>query len=190
MNQGEITGLLQQWSAGEAEMLPEIMTMAHDELRKAAAGQLKRESSSATLTPTSLVNEAFIRIARLKGPQFNNRKHFYAMAALLMRHVLVEVARKRSTVKRDGSLVPLDVETIVMGKNSHPLDLLALDEALSRLGQRDVCQLQVVELRFFGGFSVKEVAHLMGRSIRSVENDWTMAKAWLFSQLTQEVAHA
>lgn len=176
--------LLQKWSKGDHAALDKLTPLIYDELKRLARGYMARERSNPTLETGALLNEAFLRLVHWKTARWENRSHFYGLAAQIMRRVLVDHARTRNYQKRGGAArpVPLD-EAIVMSPERSP-DIVALDEALERLAAFDERKSKVVELRFFGGLSVEETAEVLQVSPFTVIRDWNMAKAWLQSELS------
>jgi RNA polymerase sigma factor (TIGR02999 family) len=165
----------------------ELMPLVYDELRRLAAGYLRRERPGQTLQPTALVNEAFVRLSQERGKPFQNRTHFLAIAALSMRQILVQRARARHAEKRGGGAerITLD-ESIARAPQPSDagVDVLALDEALTRLAALDPQQAKIVELRYFGGLTIEEAAEALEISPATVKRQWTIARAWLRSELT------
>ena len=179
-----VTGLLVRWSNGDEAALQQLMPLVYDECRRIAARQMRAERAEHTLSPTALVNELYLRLIDQRRTTWTNRAQFFGLAAQLMRRVLVDHARSRLAEKRDGGrvLVPLEIADDVVAPT--PLgDVLAIDEALSRLGHIDADQQRIVELRFFAGLTVEETATILGRSPRTVKREWQLAKAWLFREL-------
>jgi RNA polymerase sigma factor (TIGR02999 family) len=174
-----ITHLLHEWSAGDERALEELTPLVYEELRKQATRYLRRERQGHTLQTTALIHEAYLRLVDARDVEWQGRAHFFAIAANLMRRILVDHARRRDAHKRGGDHVrlPLD-EALAIAEESH-VDLLALDEALDRLAAFDAQQARVVELRFFSGLSVEEAAAALGVSPRTVKSDWALARAWL-----------
>jgi len=185
-----VTALLQAWRAGDNGALAELVPVVHGELRRLALRYMAAERSDHTLQVTALVNEAYIRLVDLKRMQWQDRVHFFAMSARLMRRILVDHARTRGFEKRGGAAerVPLDDGLLVADHDRR--DLVALDVALSDLAAADERKARVVELRFFGGLSVKETALVLGISVETVGRDWRLAKAWLARELTGGHPHA
>ena len=180
----DVTRLLARWKDGDEAALQQLVPIVHEELRRLARRQMAGEGPGHTLQPTALVNEAYLRLVNLKRMQWQNRAHFFAMAARLMRRILVDDARKRNAAKRGGSMmqVPLDqVENLVQNQAAN---VVAVDEALQKLEAIDVRQSQIVELRFFGGLSIEETANVLKVSPGTVMRDWTFARAWLRNQMT------
>lgn len=183
-SQKNVTGLLIAWSDGSKQALDMLMPIVFDELRRQAAGYLRRERAGHTLQTTALVNEAYLRLVDQKHVRWQNRAHFFGIAAQLMRRILVDHARAKHRAKRGGAdlRVTLD-ETMVVGRDRE-IDLVALDEALDRLAKLDPQQGRVVELRFFGGLNVEETAEVLRISPATVKRDWSVAKAWLYREIS------
>ncbi|MFN7995495.1 MAG: sigma-70 family RNA polymerase sigma factor [Bryobacteraceae bacterium] len=182
---GEVTHLLAELKLGNREALAQLTPLVYKELRRLAGYYLRNERTGHTLQPTALVHEAFLRLAGLDRMNWQNRSHFMAMAAGLMRRVLVDYARQRKAAKR-GIPVAITVE----GRCGDPAqadlaNVLAVDEALTRLCELDPQQCRVVELRYFGGMTVEEAAEALEISPRTVKRDWAMAKAWLHTELAR-----
>ncbi|HEU4509773.1 MAG TPA: sigma-70 family RNA polymerase sigma factor [Pyrinomonadaceae bacterium] len=180
-----VTQLLRQWSDGSGEALERLIPIIYEELRGRAAGYLRRERPGHTLQPTALVHEAYLRLAGAQDVPWQNRTHFFAIAATLMRRILVEHARKKAASKRGGAEIRLTLDENLAGADKG-IDLLAVDQALERLAAIDAQQARVVELRFFSGLSVEESAEALGVSPRTVKRDWSVAKAWLHRELSRE----
>jgi RNA polymerase sigma factor (TIGR02999 family) len=183
----DVTSLLVQWSHGDEDALPQLMPLVYAECRRIAARQMRRERDEHTLSPTALVNELYLRLVDQRRTTWKDRAHFFGIAAQLMRRILVDHARARHTGKRGGGrvLVSLDAAADTPAP-SVVADLIAIDEALDRLGSCDPDQQRIVELRFFAGLTVEETAHVLGRSPRTVKREWQLAKAWLFRELYPE----
>jgi RNA polymerase sigma-70 factor (ECF subfamily) len=184
MTHGEdLTQLLMAWSDGDACALDKLIPLVHDELRRLAHRYMSGERTGHTLETTALVNEAYIRLIDSSRVRWQNRAHFFAVSAQLMRRILVDYARSHRSTKRGGGLqpVPLD-ETLALSPDRDP-DLVALDEALVRLASLDERKSRVVELRFFGGLAVEETAEVLGVSADTVMRDWRLAKAWLMREM-------
>lgn len=178
-----VTQLLAHWSQGDEKARDALIPLVYDELRRLAASYLRRERRDHTLQATALVNEAYLRLAADEDLHWENRNHFFGVAAEVMRRVLVDHARKHQAVKRGGELnrVPL-TEALAMSQQ-RPSQLLALDESLARLSALDPQQGRIVELRVFGGLTVEEVGSLLGISEATVKRDWSVAKAWLMREI-------
>lgn len=178
-----ITALLQRARAGdrsaEADLVPEV----YDELRRLARAQIEREASGHTLQVTALVHEAYLRLFGGTVPEVRDRAHFLALAARAMRHVLVDHARQRRAKKRGAGAVREPLDEAVAALEAGRLDLIALHDALEQLGERDPELVQVVELHFFAGFSLREVAGTLGLAERTVHARWSLARAWLRGRL-------
>ena len=180
-----MTQVLGQWSRGDKTALDRLAPLIYPELRRIAGRQLRHERADHTLQPTALVHEVFLHLVDQRRASWNNRAHFFAVAAQVMRRILVDHARSRETLKRGGAVTTVTLEADGADVSVDPVaaEVLAVDEALRRLAAQDPDQARVVELRFFGGLSVEETAHVMDRSARTVKRDWRMAKAWLFREL-------
>jgi len=182
----EVTQLLIAWSQGEQAALEKLMPLVYQELRRVAKRYLGRERAGHTLQTTALVHEAYLRLVDASQVEWQNRAHFFAVSAQLMRRILVDHARSHNYLKRGGEAhhVPLE-EAAVFSAEQAP-DLLALDEALVSLAAIDQRKSRVVELRFFGGLSVAETAEVLKVSPRTVLSDWSLAKAWLLREISGE----
>jgi len=165
-----------------------LMPLVYDELRRIADRYIRRERAGQTLQATALVNEAYVRLANERPREFANRTHFVAIAALSMRQILVEKARRRNAAKRGGAphRITLDDRNLDAASTPMDIDVLALDEALTRLAALDAEQARIVELRYFGGLTVEETADALGSSPATVKRHWAMARAWLKKELGQE----
>lgn len=183
-----ITQLLASYGRGNKESLDQLMPIVYDELRRQAARYLRREQAGHTLQTTALIHEAYVRLVDQRNMQWQNRAHFFGIAAQMMRRILVDHARSKKRVKRGGSEIRVTFDDVNVASKGQDLDVVALDEALERLAQIDEQQSRVVELRFFSGLSVEETAEVMGTSKSTVKRDWSMAKAWLHRELSGEIA--
>jgi RNA polymerase sigma factor (TIGR02999 family) len=181
---GDVTALLQAWTGGDLSARDELMAVVYAELRRRAASRLRRERADHSLQPTALVHEAYLRLIDQRRTVWQNRAHFFAVASELMRRILVDHARGRKMAKRSGRWQRLDLTDADLRSHPRDVDLLDLDAALTRLATFDPRHAQIAELRFFGGLSLEETAHVVGRSVATVERDWQSARAWLFAQLT------
>ncbi|HEX5602536.1 MAG TPA: sigma-70 family RNA polymerase sigma factor [Pyrinomonadaceae bacterium] len=170
----------------EKEALDELMPIVYDELRRQAARYLRRERAGHTLQTTALIHEAYVRLVDQRRVQWQNRAHFFGIAGQMMRRILVDHARTKKRVKRGGSDVKISLADATVLVQEQDLDVVALDEALTRLAEIDEQQSKVVELRFFSGLTVEETAEVMGISPATVKRDWSMAKAWLHRELSGE----
>lgn len=179
-----ITQLLVRWGSGDQTALDKLMPLVHSELRRLAGNYLRRERQEHTLQPTALVNEAYLRLVDQRSAKWQNRAHFYGIAAQLMRRILVDHARAKHAEKRGGSDQQRLSITSAQGLSTAPdLDVLALHEALEELATIDPQQERIVELKFFGGLSIEETAEVLGVGHATVERDWKMARAWLRRKL-------
>lgn len=185
-NSHEITQLLREWSEGDREALDELLPLVYDELHRQAARYRRRERSDHTLQTTALINEAYLKLIDQRDVQWQSRAHFFAIASLAMRRILVNYAKTRNREKRGGAdvKVPLEEAMLAIGNVNHA-EIIALDEALTRLAKLDEQQARVVELRYFSGLSLEEVAEVIAVSRATVARDWNMAKAWLHQELTR-----
>jgi RNA polymerase sigma factor (TIGR02999 family) len=181
--QHEITRILSQASDGDASALHRLMPLLYDELRALADGCVRQERPGHTLQATALVHEAFVKLVDQRNVAWQNRAHFFALAAQAMRRILVDHARGRQRLKRGGDWQKLTLDDSSALSGATQVDLLGLDDALSDLARLHERQAKIVELRFFGGLTVREVAEVIGVSIPTVESDWRMAKAWLKREL-------
>jgi RNA polymerase sigma-70 factor (ECF subfamily) len=182
---GDITELLLAWHSGDENALASLTPLVYDELHRLAGIYMSRERAGHPLQATALVNEAYLRLTNSSRVRWQNRGHFVAVAAQLMRRILVDFARDRRSQKRghDWQQVTLDEGMILGGEPN--VDLIALDEALRRLGALDPRKVQVVEMRFFGGLSLDETAEAIGVSVDTISRDWNAAKAWLRRELSR-----
>jgi RNA polymerase sigma factor (TIGR02999 family) len=179
----DVSGLLRAWSDGDQNALQALTPMVYAELRRLARLYVKRERNGHSLQTTALVNEAYIRLVDYKRMRWQNRAHFFAVSAQLMRRILVDRARRHNLKRGRGvQHVPLDDTAVVSG--DPPTDVVALDDALSALAAVDARKVQVVELRFFGGLTVEETALVLKISPVTVRREWSAAKIWLFKELT------
>jgi len=185
----EVTELLIRWGDGNKAALDELMPLVYNELRKLARSYARGERPDHTLNATALVNEAYIRLAGQRSTQWQNRAHFYGIAAQLMRRVLIDHARRKRSDKRGGGEVPIAFEDS-MGAPRQPSELLALDDALKSFAAIDERGARIVELRQFGGLSIDEVAEVMHISPATVKREWTAAKAWLKREIEGGVPEA
>jgi RNA polymerase sigma-70 factor (ECF subfamily) len=178
-----LTEVLQRWSDGDRDAGAAVLALVYDDLREMARRQLRRERRGHTLQATALVHEAFLRLAQASNVHFQNRVHFASLFAGIMRRVLVDHARERNALKRGGKRVSVTLEEAVLGAKDRPPDLLALDEALTRLAARDAQKAEIVELRFFGGLTLEETAQALKTSSATISRQWRLARAWLFKEL-------
>ena len=179
----EVTALLERWRSGEAGLLPKIVPLVYADLRRLAARSLRGERPDHTLQPTALVHEAYLRLAGSRPPALESRDHFLCMSARLMRQILVDHSRRAGAAKRGGDAARVGLDEVEVAAPS--VDLVALDLALDELEARDSRKAQVIELRFFGGFDVREVARLLDISVPTVVADTRFARAWLLTRIEQ-----
>ena len=175
----DVTSLLKEWGAGQDGALEKLVPLVYRELRSLAASQLQGERPAHTLQPTALVNEVFLRLLDGRKVAWQNRAHFFALAARMMRRILVDHARARLAEKRGGGAVPLLLEASFDPAPMSDRALLALDDALAALKRMDSRQCRIVELRYFAGLTLEETAKLLGVSLATVKREWAMARAWL-----------
>ena len=179
----EISTLLQAWSSGDQVALEQLTPIVYDELRRLARHYLRNERAHITLQTTALVNEAYLKLVDFKRMRFNDRAHFFAVSAQLMRRILVDHSRRRN-LKRGGSVLHISIEDTNALAPERPTDLLMLDNALHALARFDSRKAKVVELRFFGGLSVEETAEVLSVSSITVMRDWNTARAWLYREMS------
>jgi len=181
----EISRLLQAWSDGNCKALDDLLPMVYDELHRQAHRYLRRERQSHTLQTTALIHEAYLNLIQQNRITWQNREHFFAISANLMRRILVNYANARHRKKRGGSAEDLMLdESILIGTETRDFDLTALDEALNRLAKLDKQQAQIVELRYFGGLTIEETADVLDISPATIKRDWKLTKAWLYRELS------
>jgi RNA polymerase sigma-70 factor, ECF subfamily len=181
-----VTGLLKAWGQGDEAALNALIPLVHDELRRIARRCLHGERANLSLQATALVNEAFLRLVDVQHVDWQNRMHFLAMSARLMRRVLVDLARSRRADKRGGGAVRVTFDEAALGGSGPEADVIRLDDALQALAALDDRKSRVVELRFFGGLSVDETAAMLHVSSKTVLRDWEFARAWLQQEMTRE----
>jgi RNA polymerase sigma factor (TIGR02999 family) len=180
----DVTNLLVEWRHGDDAALARLIPIVYGELRRVASARLRHEDAAHTLQTTALVHEAYLRLVGLERMSIQNRTHFFAMAARLMREILVDHARRKNAVKRGSGATMLQLDDLAAGAESAIVDVIAIDEALDELASLDQRLCRVVELRFFAGLSIAEAADALGVSSATVERDWTVAKAWLLQHLS------
>jgi RNA polymerase sigma factor (TIGR02999 family) len=183
-----VSALLAKWHAGDAEALEAVVPLVYNELRRLAHRYLQKERPDHILQSTALVHEAYLRLMKQSGKKFENRAHFFAICAQLMRQILVEYARNRRAAKRDGGQTLTLNDTIALVK-AKSVDLIALDDALETLAKLDLQQSRIVELRFFGGLSIEETSRVLDISEATVKRDWTTAKVWLHHEMSRTASH-
>ena len=181
----DVTQLLLDWNAGDQRALAELMPLVYAELRQIAARQLRHERHDHTLQPTALVHEAWLRLVQTNRLTWQNRAHFLGVAAELMRRVLVDHARRRSAGIRGGGETRLVLDEALNVASSRDVNLLALDDALTSLAALDPRQSKIVELKYFGGLEIEEIAEVVGISPATVKRDWQWARAWLHREISR-----
>lgn len=183
---GKITELLRVWSGGNREVLDDLIPLVYDELHRQAARFLQRERTDHTIQTTALIHEAYLKLIDQRSTNWTSRTQFFAIAATIMRRILIDYARSKNRDKRGGnySILPLEEAETVADKEMS-FDLLALDEALNKLEKIDPRQARIVELRYFGDLTLEETAEALGISRTIVADDWAMARAWLHRELTR-----
>jgi RNA polymerase sigma-70 factor (ECF subfamily) len=182
----EITQLLKAWSGGDLAALDQLTPLCYQELRRLAHRHMRRERMGHTMQTSALVNEAFLRLTDWENVEWQNRAQFFAMAARIMRNVLVDFARARRQAKRGGDVLRVSLATAALIPQNRSADIIALDEALGALATLSERQSRVVELRFFGGLTIEEIAEVLKVSTGTVRRDWSLARAWLYRELSQE----
>ena len=181
----EVTRLLQQLDTGDRSGVDQLFAVVYQQLRNLAGQFFRREPEENTLQPTALVHEAYMKLVDQTRVDWQGRTHFFAVAAQAMRRILVDHARRRGAAKRGGNQHRIALDDNLVIESNRDEDLLALENAATKLTKLDPCQAQMIELRFFGGLSIAEVAKVMGISTRSVEREWTMVRAWLRRELSR-----
>jgi len=182
----EVTQLLLAWSAGDRAALDRLMPLVYDELHRLAKSYMHRERAGQTLQTTALIHEVYLRLIDASQVQWQDRAHFFGVAARAMRQVLVAASRERGRQKRGGGALQVSLDDSLVVSPEPNDDLVALDEALQALAEFDARKSQVVELRFFGGLSVEETAEALGVSVETVHRDWRLARSWLLRKLNGE----
>jgi RNA polymerase sigma factor (TIGR02999 family) len=183
VDSGDFTQLLRRIDEGDTQAAGQILPLVYDELRKLAAAKLARESAAHTLQPTALVHEAYMRMAAQRGVAWQDRAQVFAVAAEMMRRILVNHARDRHAAKRGGHATRVTLDDSVSWAGERDIDLVALDDALVALAAHGPRQARIVELRFFGGLGIEETAEVLGISPATVKREWSVAKAWLRREL-------
>jgi RNA polymerase sigma factor (TIGR02999 family) len=186
----DVTGLLRAWCDGDLAARDELVEVVHQELRRRAAARLRRERPGHVLQPTALVHEVYLRLIGDHPTSWQNRTHFLAVASEMMRHILVDHARRREMAKRSGAWTRVTLDEGIARHDPREVDLLDLDAALSELAGFDARKSQVAELRFFGGLSLEDIARAHGVSRATVERDWRAARAWLYRRVTDREGRA
>jgi RNA polymerase sigma factor (TIGR02999 family) len=182
----QVTQLLVRWRDGDQQALEELMPLVYDELRRLAGYYLRQERNDHTLQSTALVHEAYLRLAGQNPPEWQNRAHFFGIAAHLMRQILVEHARGRSAAKRGGGAFRVTLTEAIAAPDQLDIDVVELDRALNSLAELDQQQSKIVELRFFGGLTIEDTSEVLGVSPATVKRDWVIARAWLYRAMSGE----
>ena len=184
--QQQVTQLLCEWRGGDSTALEKLIPLVQPELQRLAHHYMSRERPGHTLQATALLDDAYLQLADKTHPQWQNRAHFFAVAAQLMRRIMVDHARQRQAVKRGGGAIKVSLDECAVVTPTRADELLALDEALEKLAAFDSRKAQVVELRYFGGLTMEEIADVLKIHVNTVTRDWTAARAWLFAALSGE----
>lgn len=179
-----ITQLIQLVSQGDKDAERKLLPLIYSELHRIASAQLRRERPDHTLQPTALIHEVYLRLTQVKNASWKDRAHFFSTASQAMRRILVDYARRHSAAKRGGPQVKIELDDSFAITEDQSLLVLQIDQALERLEQLNARQAKVVELRFFAGLSEEEIGECLGVSARTVKRDWTMARAWLYGELS------
>jgi RNA polymerase sigma factor (TIGR02999 family) len=182
--QSQLTNLLDDWKRGDPSALEKLTPLIYDELRRIAHRYARHERNGHTLQTTALINEAYVRLAGNESPDWQNRQHFFAVTAQVMRHILIDHARRRRALKHGGHGQQVSLSEAEAMTNERAAELIALDEALAELAAFDPRKSEVVQLRYFGGLSLEETAEALGVSLMTVRRDWRAAKAWLYKKMT------
>ncbi|HMQ02395.1 MAG TPA: sigma-70 family RNA polymerase sigma factor [Pyrinomonadaceae bacterium] len=186
-NSPEITQLLLKWRDGDERALDDLLPQVYGELRRMAGNFMRRQKPGHTLQPSALVNEAYLRLIGSDQVNWQNRTHFFAMCAQLMRRILVDVARRKNSLKRGGDPIQVTLSEHLAASSEATEDLVALDSALERLARLSERQARIVELRYFAGLTDEQIAEALEISSRTVRRDWTIARAWLYRELRSSV---
>jgi RNA polymerase sigma factor (TIGR02999 family) len=184
-----VTEILRSWSDGDAGAEDQLWALVYDELRRMASRRLRRERADHTLQPTGLVHEAYLKLVDQRTARFRDRKHFFAIAATVMRRIIVDYERARRAAKRGGEAARLQIDEDLVGVPEVDQDLIAVDEALTSLERLDPLKAKIVELRFFAGLSYSEAGMVLGCSGKTVQRHWGLARAWLHRELERGAEH-
>ena len=182
--QQEITGLLLKWSSGDVDALDQLVPMIYPELRRIARRYMGKENAGHTLQTSALINEAYMRLVDRQAVEWHDRSHFFAVAARVMRNILIDHARKYAYAKRGAGAMHITLDDITILKQGRAAEFIALDDALNSLGAIDPRKLRIVELRFFGGLTVDETAEVMKLAPITIKREWRVARAWLFREIS------
>ncbi|MCC6292583.1 MAG: sigma-70 family RNA polymerase sigma factor [Bryobacterales bacterium] len=186
MDAPDVTRLLRNWSGGDTHALDQLTPVVYDELRRLAASYMRRERQDHTLQSTALVNEAYLKLVDQKNVVWQNRAHFFGIAAQMIRRILVDHARAHKAEKRGGGAGVLSLDEAIGVPEKRDVEILALNDALTRLTEMDPQQGRIVELRFFTGLSIEETAEVVGVSPATVKREWAAARAWLFREISRK----
>jgi RNA polymerase sigma factor (TIGR02999 family) len=184
----DVTGLLRAWSAGDRSALDQLAPILHAELKRIAQRCMRRERKEHTLQPTALVNEAFLRLVNVHGIQWQDRAHFFALCAQMMRRILVSHAIARGAGKRGGAARMISLDDVAIGSPEHDSQVVELDQALEELAKLDPRKAQIVEMRFFAGLNFEEIAAVLNVSSKTVLRDWNLSKTWLAREMSRGTA--
>jgi RNA polymerase sigma factor (TIGR02999 family) len=182
-----VSQLLYRWNNGDRAALDLLMPLVYQELRRMASRYMGQQPTGHTLQTTALINEAYLRLVEQEDKRWENRAHFFGVAAQAMRHILVDYARTQNRTKRGGGARPVPLDEVLTICSERSAELIALDDALKELAKLDERQSKVVELRFFGGLTEEEIAEVLKVSPRTVSNDWSLARSWLLRELNKAV---
>lgn len=188
--QQQVTQLLYEWRNGDVAALEKLIPLVQPELRRLAHHYMSRERPGHTLQTTALLDEAYLQFTDKTSPAWQNRAHFFAVSAQLMRRIMVDHARQRQALKRGGGAIRVNLDEAAAVTETRAEELLALDEALEKLATFDQRRAQVVEMRYFGGLTMEEIADVLKIHVNTVTRDWTAARAWLLATLREENMHA
>lgn len=181
--EADVTTLLESWSRGDANALDRLVPVVYDELRRLAASHLRRESNAATLQPTALVHEVYLKLLDQRRVEYRSRAHFYGAAAQIIRRMLVDYARERNAVKRGGGAEAVTLEDSLSLAIPPEVNMMELDAALTALEAFDADKARLVELRYFAGLSIPETSDVLGVSVTTVKREWAIARAWLYDRM-------
>jgi RNA polymerase sigma-70 factor (ECF subfamily) len=179
----DVTSLLNKLAAGDQEAAAQLVPLVYEELRRLAAGRLRQERPDHTLQATALVHEAYMKLAAQNDAKWQNRAQFFGVASQAMRRILVDYARGQQRIRRGGKQQKLSLDDVVLVSTERTEEVLTVHESLSRLEKLDARQVRIVELRYFGGLTVEEIAEVVGISMKTVMREWQVAKAWLYGDL-------
>ena len=178
--------MLAAWNEGDVDALDRLMDLVYPELRRIARQHLQRQRPGESLESAALANEAYLKLVRAGGIRCENRTHFLALCSQIMRRILVDHARRRGFAKRGGNTLRVTLDEVLLASQARGIEVLALDEALDALARIDHRKSRLVEMRYFGGMTIKEVAEVLAVSVDTAKRDWRMARAWLFGELTRK----